>query len=156
MAQGKITETDTDHLAGYHSIRTNQRPTSIFPPPIFTPDALPAAMLPIYPGLGQAPNILTCIPSGVVPSGMNKHSFILWNVNNTALSLLCKVCSDCEKACLSLPVYFATTMASLDGVPPSQMVSVSASVNLPLHRKVQKFSSDTGSPGWSLVPQKGP
>jgi len=29
------------------------------------------------------------------------------------------------------------------------MVCVSASVNLPLHRKVQKFSSGTGSPGWS-------
>jgi len=26
---------------------------------------------------------------------------------------------------------------------------VSASVNLPLHHKVQKFSSDTGSPEWS-------
>jgi len=30
------------------------------------------------------------------------------------------------------------------------MVGVSASVNLPLHYKVQKFSSGTGSPGWSL------
>jgi len=31
------------------------------------------------------------------------------------------------------------------------MVGVSAaSVNLPLHHKVQKFSSGTGSPGWSL------
>jgi len=29
------------------------------------------------------------------------------------------------------------------------MVIVSASVNLPLHHKVQKFSSGTGSPGWS-------
>jgi len=29
------------------------------------------------------------------------------------------------------------------------MVSVSASLNLPLHHKVQKFSSGTGSPGWS-------
>jgi len=29
------------------------------------------------------------------------------------------------------------------------MVGVSASVNLPLQHKVQKFSSDTGSPGWS-------
>jgi len=29
------------------------------------------------------------------------------------------------------------------------MVSVSASVNLPLHHKVQKFASGTGSPGWS-------
>jgi len=29
------------------------------------------------------------------------------------------------------------------------MVGVSASFNLPLHHKVQKFSSGTGSPGWS-------
>jgi len=29
------------------------------------------------------------------------------------------------------------------------MVGVSASVNLPLHNEVQKFSSGTGSPGWS-------
>jgi len=32
---------------------------------------------------------------------------------------------------------------------PSRMVAVSASVNLSLHHKVQKFSSGTGSPGWS-------
>jgi len=38
---------------------------------------------------------------------------------------------------------------SPDGVAPSQMVSVSASVNLPLHHKVHMFSSGTGSPGWS-------
>jgi len=36
-----------------------------------------------------------------------------------------------------------------DGVAHSQMVGVSASVNLPLHHKVQKFSSGNGSPGWS-------
>jgi len=29
------------------------------------------------------------------------------------------------------------------------MVGVSASVHLPLHHKAQKFSSGTGSPGWS-------
>jgi len=40
-------------------------------------------------------------------------------------------------------------LVSLDGVVPSQMVGVSASVNLPLRHKVQKFSSGTGSPGWS-------
>ena len=40
-------------------------------------------------------------------------------------------------------------LVSLDGVAPSRMVSVSASVNLPLHHKVQKFSFGTGSPGWS-------
>ena len=36
-----------------------------------------------------------------------------------------------------------------DGVAPNRMVSVSASVNLPLLHKVQKFFSGTGSPGWS-------
>jgi len=40
-------------------------------------------------------------------------------------------------------------LVSPDGVMFSQMVSVSASVNLPLYHKVQKFSSGTGSPGWS-------
>jgi len=39
-------------------------------------------------------------------------------------------------------------MVSPDGVAPSQMVGLSASVSLPLHHKVQKFSSGTGSPGW--------
>jgi len=38
---------------------------------------------------------------------------------------------------------------SPDEVAPIRMVCVSASVNLPLHHKVQKFSSGTGSPGWS-------
>jgi len=38
---------------------------------------------------------------------------------------------------------------SPDGMAPSRMVDVSASVNLPLHHKVQKFSSGAGSPGWS-------
>ena len=40
-------------------------------------------------------------------------------------------------------------LVSPDGVAPSRMVSVSDSVNLPLHHKVQKFSSGTGSPMWS-------
>ena len=40
-------------------------------------------------------------------------------------------------------------LLSPDGVAPSPMVGVSASVTLPLHHKVQKFSSGTGSPGWS-------
>jgi len=40
-----------------------------------------------------------------------------------------------------------------DRVAPSWMICVSASVNLPLHHKVQKFSSGTGSPG--VVQEKG-
>jgi len=39
-------------------------------------------------------------------------------------------------------------LVSPDGVVPSRMVRVSASANLPLHHKVQKFSG-TGPPGWS-------
>ena len=40
-------------------------------------------------------------------------------------------------------------LVSPDGVAPSRMVGVFASVNLPLHHKVQKFSSGTNSPGRS-------
>ena len=40
-------------------------------------------------------------------------------------------------------------VTSPDGVAPIRMVGVSASVNLPLDRKFQKFSSGTGSPGCS-------
>jgi len=51
----------TDHPAGCHSIRD---PPPSFP--IFTPDALPAATLPLCSDMGQVPNMLACIPSGVV------------------------------------------------------------------------------------------
>jgi len=37
-------------------------------------------------------------------------------------------------------------LVSPAAVAPSQMVGVYATVNLPLHHKVQKFSSGTGSP----------
>jgi len=40
-------------------------------------------------------------------------------------------------------------LVSPAGVAPSRMVSVSASVNLRLHHKDQKFCSGTGLPGWS-------
>jgi len=40
-------------------------------------------------------------------------------------------------------------LLSPDGVAPSRMVTVSASVNLPSHHKLQKFSSGTSSTGWS-------
>ena len=50
---------------------------------------------------------------------------------------------------LCFGVRWRWALVSLDGVAPSRMVGVSASVNLPLHHKVQKFSSGTGSSGWS-------
>ena len=40
-------------------------------------------------------------------------------------------------------------LISPDGVAPRRMVGVSASVNLSLHHKVQRFSSGTSSPAWS-------
>ena len=59
-------------------------------------------------------------------------------------------CNMCEPAWVSLGgTVKVGTGVGADGVAPSQMVGVSASVNLPLHHKVQKFSSGTSSPGWS-------
>jgi len=67
--QWKTTEADTSTiwLGATLSGLINDPPPSVHHPPIFMPDALPAATLPIYPGLGQAPDMLACIPSGLVP-----------------------------------------------------------------------------------------
>jgi len=50
---------------------------------------------------------------------------------------------------LSIGGWWRWTLVSPDGVAPSQMVGVSASVNLLLHHRVQNFSSGAGSPRWS-------
>jgi len=65
MVQGKITEADTP------TIRLGATPSGLIsgPPPSFPTfmlDALLSTTLPLYPGSGQAPNMLACIPSGVV------------------------------------------------------------------------------------------
>jgi len=52
-------------------------------------------------------------------------------------------------ACKNMGGWWRWALVSRDGVAPSRMVGVSASVDLPLNHKVQKFSSDTSSPGWS-------
>ena len=52
-------------------------------------------------------------------------------------------------ACKKYGERWRWALVSPDGVAPSLMVGVSVSVNLPLHHKVQKFSSGTDSPGWS-------
>jgi len=52
-------------------------------------------------------------------------------------------------ACKIYGGWWRCALVSPDGVAPSRVVCLSASVNLPLHHKVQKFSSGTGSPGWS-------
>jgi len=63
MVQGKITDTPAIQLG----ITPSELISDRLHRPIFTPDALAAATLPIYPGLGQAPNMLDCIPSGCLP-----------------------------------------------------------------------------------------
>jgi len=62
MVQGKITEEDSP------TILMDATPSRLISSlnPIFMPDAISAATLPLYPGLGQASNMLACIPSGVV------------------------------------------------------------------------------------------
>jgi len=52
-------------------------------------------------------------------------------------------------ACKKYGGWWRWALVSPDGVVPSRMVSGFASVNLPLHHEVQKFSSGTGSPRWS-------
>jgi len=66
VVQEEITEADTltTQLGATPFGLISDPPSSS--PPNFTPDALPATTLPLYPGLGQAPNLLACIPSGVV------------------------------------------------------------------------------------------
>jgi len=74
MVEGKITEADTRTIwLGTTQSRLISDPPP--PSPIFTPDALPAATLPLYPGLGEAPNMLVCIPSGVVSTKMNYYYY---------------------------------------------------------------------------------
>jgi len=62
MVQGEISEANTPTI---RLCATPSRLISDPPPssPIFMPEALCAATFPIYPGLGQAPNMLACIPS---------------------------------------------------------------------------------------------
>ena len=70
MVQGRITEADTPTIllgATPSRLISDPSPTS----PLFMPDAFPVATLPLYPGLRQAPNVLSCILSVVlIPSGV--------------------------------------------------------------------------------------
>jgi len=72
MVQGKITEAESPTIrlgATLFGLISDPPPSS----PIFTLDALPAATLLLYSGLGQPPNMLACIPSGVVNECKNKY-----------------------------------------------------------------------------------
>jgi len=72
-------------------------------------------------------------------------------INNVAFSALTLLVGQQEghPACKKMGGQWRWALVSPDGVAPSRIVGVSASVNLSLHHKVQKFSSGTSSPGWS-------
>ena len=57
----------TNSPDGLPPFQTNLCPISAIPT-IFMSDAFPGTTIPIYPGLGQAPNMLACIPCGLVYS----------------------------------------------------------------------------------------
>ena len=56
-------DTSTIRLSATPSGLISDQPPSS---PFFMPEALPAATLPIYPGLGQASNIQDCMPSKII------------------------------------------------------------------------------------------
>jgi len=69
----KITQADAPTFPmDCHPIQINWCP-HLCHPTIFTPDALPDTTLPIYPGLGQAPNMLACIPGGLVSAFLSPY-----------------------------------------------------------------------------------
>ena len=83
--RGDIRGRHTNNPGGHHSIRIKSV-IHLPHPPFFTLDTLPATTLPIYPGLGQAPNMLACIPNGlVIPSGLYVNLYI---------QLMCRHCVD--------------------------------------------------------------
>ena len=66
----KITQADAPKIMmDCHPIQTNWCPHLCHPQHL-TQDALPYTTLPIYPGLGQAPNMLACIASEVPSKGV--------------------------------------------------------------------------------------
>ena len=82
------------------------------------------------------------------PAFINALPYLAALVAFSALTLLVGR-QEGHPACKKMGGWWRWALVSPDGVAPSRMVGVSASVNLPLHHKVQKFSSGTGSPGWS-------
>jgi len=75
-------------------------------------------------------------------------SYLLSGNAFSALTLLVGF-QEGHPACKKYGGWRRWALVSPDGVVRSRMVGVSASVNLPLHRTVQKFSSGAGWPVWS-------
>jgi len=89
--------------------------------------------------------------NGTDPEDVIKNAFACFDEENKGVIS--------QRDVINVSLYFSLSelvgawwrwaLVSPDGVAPIRMVGVSASVNLPLHHEVQKFSFDTSSPGWS-------
>ena len=51
-------------------------------------DALPGTTLPIYPGLGQAPNMLACIPGGLAQTVNMRYNRYYYTTTTICYQLL--------------------------------------------------------------------
>jgi len=76
----------------------------------------------------------------------NSVSFV---VVCTGLSLMLKCMGFVTACAVDCGGWWRWALVGPDGVAPIRMVGMSASVNLLLHRNIQKFSSGTGLHGWS-------
>jgi len=86
----KITQADAPAVwIDCHPILTNwchHGPTSAIPA-IFTPHAFPSKTLPIYPVLGQAPNMLARILGGLVSRALSRNRKYKWQCHMLKLEL---------------------------------------------------------------------
>jgi len=113
----KITKADTPTIRmDCHSILTNWCP-NLCHPHHFTPDTLPGSTLPIYPALGQAPNVVACIPCGCpdkcVKIVQSFHDGMLATVlDGGSASSMFSVTSGAKQGCVSAPLLFSIFFAS--------------------------------------------
>ena len=104
-------------------------------------------------------NLYQILPSTTIHSifpvwiNFKLHDYSIGITSPTARTAELQLCRAAQKCKNVLIHSWGNTVicpaVSPDGVAPIRMVSVSASVNLPLHHKVQRFCSGAGWPGWS-------
>jgi len=76
MVQREITEADAPTIQ-LEAVPSTLSVPHLYHPYHFTPDALPAETLPIYPNLGQASSMLGCIPGGLVRPCLLKSKHVI-------------------------------------------------------------------------------
>ena len=129
-----------DNPAGRHPIRTINAPSSIIPPIL-----LPVAILPIYPGLGQAPNMLDCIPGGFL-----KPVWIYWNETVSDSGMLDRIKSALHPRQTTLPAphHSVILQAGCPSCHPTNQQCQKQLSYFPWCSTVRSLRPRTGEPGW--------